>query len=256
MKQAHVIKKRKLAPQVEALLPAVEEPDLRPDAYERLRRAILDGTLGAGREYPQGALSTMLDVGRTPLREAIRRLQAEGWLAADKNRRVRIAPLDPGDLQQLYAARITLETLCVRLSVPRLSDDDISRLKTALDGIVDANVRADIVNVWEPHRAFHLRLVEHAGARLFRQVQELWDHADRYRRLFFKTPSQQRALQTLGNEEHTRIFEAAARRDGTACAHLLANHLGRTGLTILAGLDSRVDPADVRAALQMLVSHS
>jgi DNA-binding GntR family transcriptional regulator len=235
---------------------ALDEPDVRPDAYERLRAAILLGTLEAGRVYPQAALSSLLDVGRTPLREAIRRLQAEGWLDANKNRRVRIAPLDPGDLQQLYAARISLETLCVRLSVPRLTDEDVVFLERALDGIVAANERADIVSVWEPHRDFHLRLIEHAGARLFRQVQELWDHAERYRRLFFKSPSEQRALQALGNAEHTEIFEAAARRDGLACSEILARHLGRTGLTILAGLDSRVDPSDVRAALHMVAGRA
>src|ERR1700722_10486 len=88
------------------------------DVYERVRTAILDGDLAPGAVMSQVALAEELGISRTPLREALRMLQSERLVEAEPNRRVRVAPMSPADLEELYVVRITLEAEALRLSVP------------------------------------------------------------------------------------------------------------------------------------------
>lgn len=76
--------------------------------YERVREAILDGVLAPGTVMSQVALAEDLGISRTPLREALRMLQSEGLIEAEPNRRVKVAPMTPADLEELWMIRVTL----------------------------------------------------------------------------------------------------------------------------------------------------
>ena len=89
------------------------------NVHERLRRDILSGEIPAG-ETSQLALARELEVGRTPLREALRMLQHEGLVISEPNRRVRVAELSAADVEQLYSMRIALEAMAVQVTVPEL----------------------------------------------------------------------------------------------------------------------------------------
>src|ERR1700745_1309753 len=89
-----------------------------------LRAAILRGELPAGQTTSQVSLARDLDVGRTPLREALRMLQREGLVVSEPNRRVRIAALSATDAEELYVMRIALEAVAVRITVPTLTSTD------------------------------------------------------------------------------------------------------------------------------------
>src|ERR671923_2666709 len=77
--------------------------------HEQLRDAILRGEIPAGEATSQVTLARQLDVGRTPLREALRMLQREGLVISEPNRRVRVAELSSDDAEELYVMRIALE---------------------------------------------------------------------------------------------------------------------------------------------------
>src|SRR3954453_20031039 len=94
------------------------------DVYVRLRDMLLNGDLRPGTPISQVRLARELGVSATPLREAMRLLQAEGLLVAEHNRRSRVAPMDPKDIDAVYASRILIEALAIRLAVPRMSEDD------------------------------------------------------------------------------------------------------------------------------------
>src|SRR4051812_49482729 len=89
--------------------------------YRRVREAILEGEIAPGATMSQVALADDLGISRTPLREALRMLQTEGLVDAERNRRVRVAPLSPADLEELYVMRVALEAEAIRLAVPRLT---------------------------------------------------------------------------------------------------------------------------------------
>src|SRR5205809_3577442 len=101
-------------------------------AYLQLRRAIIRCEIPNGVHLSQRELSELLGVGRTPLREALRMLQHEGLVEAEPNHRIRVADLSIPDLEQLYATRITLEALAIRLTVPVLQRDDLQMLEFCL----------------------------------------------------------------------------------------------------------------------------
>ncbi len=220
-------------------------------AHRRLRAAILDGELAPGDAVSQVRLAEQLGISRTPLREAVRLLEREGLVESEPNRRVRVAPVSVDDLDALYGERIVLETLAVRLTVPRLDADELTALQARLARMETAGLARDVAGAAAPHRAFHHGLIAHAGARIVRLCDELWDHAERYRTLYVRAADDVLAAMLLAHAEHVAIFSAA--RDGAEeeAAALLARHYARTALTLVAQIAPAHDPAAIRAALRL-----
>jgi DNA-binding GntR family transcriptional regulator len=218
-------------------------------AYDELRNKILVGELAPGATFSQVQLANELGVSRTPLREAVRLLQTEGLLRSEPKRRVRVAPLTTEDFEDLYAMRIVLDSLAVRLTIPHLTDDELRSIRMAYLEATAAASRGDVVAYREPHRRFHFGLFAHAGARLEHQADDLWDHAERYRLLQVEQAGDLANLVRLGEREHAAILEAAELRDGPLGARRMAEHLSRTALMTLVQIDHRYEPVRVRAAL-------
>jgi DNA-binding GntR family transcriptional regulator len=220
--------------------------------HDDLREAILQGHLQAGAVLSQVQLAERFGVSRGPVREALRLLEREGLVDAELNRRVRVAEFSVGDLEEIYAMRIANEALAVRATVPRLSASDVEAIRTSLDEM-DAFTGVD-VHAWEaPHRRFHLGLVMHAGPRMVRLLEQLSDHAERYRRAYIS--GDPRAW-SVGAAEHREIFEAAARGDADASSAALVGHLARTALTVLANAAPEHDPVLVRGAMRSAIAQS
>lgn len=218
--------------------------------YERLRSAIINGELAQAAVLSQVELARRFGVSRTPLREALRMLQAEGFVHAELNRKVHVASFSVEDLEQLYAARIVLESLGISLSVPHMTDEDFAALHRCLDQMeADAN-RRDF-EAWElPHVEFHQRLVSYSSDRTIAMIRQLADGARRYRRVFLSEgPGAWRATVV----EHAAILAACETRDVRLAASELARHFARTALTVIAMVDPGHDPAPVRAALALVV---
>jgi GntR family transcriptional regulator, rspAB operon transcriptional repressor len=184
-------------------------------------------------------------VSRTPLREALRMLQREGLIDSEPNRRVRVAALSVSDLEQLYAARIVIDSLRVRLVVPRLTADDLAELRQRRDAMA---AERDL-DAWDVHhRIFHDLLKRPVGERLDRIAQDLFDHTERYRRVYLAEPRAWLAAE----REHTAIFEACERGEAVAASRQVARHLGTTALTIIAMAAPERDPVPVREALRIV----
>jgi DNA-binding GntR family transcriptional regulator len=219
-------------------------------AYLQLRRAIVRCEIPNGVHLSQRELSEMLGVGRTPLREALRMLQREGLVEAEPNHRVRVADFSIPDLEQLYAMRISLEALAIRLTVPLLQAEELRRLEGFLAQMAGLPTPEEYER-WEvPHRAFHLGLVAHAGTRIVTMVAQLSDHAERYRR-FYSTEAP-RAFER-GMREHQAIVDACLARDPGLAAERLARHYSSIALGTLAVLAPEYDPVLVRTALHSVM---
>jgi DNA-binding GntR family transcriptional regulator len=217
-------------------------------AYSEVRAAILAGTLEPGQWVSRVQLAARLNLSRTPLREALRLLENEGLVETVLNRRVRITPLSVADLEALYALRIAAEPLAVRVSVPLLDDAELDAVAAAMNELHAAEEPAAIA---APHRRFHFGLFARAAPRVRRHVEDLWDHAERYRLLYQR--ASQSALRELSAREHQAILAAARQRNGELCGRLVAEHLARTALTVIAQVDGTRDPRLVREALRYVV---
>jgi DNA-binding GntR family transcriptional regulator len=214
------------------------------DVYERVRAAILDGELAPGAVMSQVALAEELGISRTPLREALRMLQGEGLVESEPNRRVRVAPMTPADLEQLYVMRITLEAEALRLSVPLMTPEDLARLEGFMAEMAHYAEAKDYRRWVVPHRQFHRALTAPSGRRVNDLLGQLFDHAERYRRLHIgHGPT---AWATAG---HREILDACKAGDRDLSAGRLASHLARTGLEVTELLDPTYDPVALKTAL-------
>jgi DNA-binding GntR family transcriptional regulator len=220
------------------------------DVYTRLREMLLNGEIPPGTVLSQVQLARELGVSTTPLREAMRLLQAEGLLIAEHNRQSRVAPLDVQDIEAVYASRILIEALAIRLTVPRLSPTDLDALRNDLGAMTDAAAARDL-SAWEPvHRVFHRRLVSGCDAALDRIIDPVVDRSERHRRsgLFGSTAR----TWEIGNSEHESIVAACEARDAGQASVLLARHLARSALTVIAKVAPEADPVTIRTALQVV----
>jgi DNA-binding GntR family transcriptional regulator len=190
--------------------------------HDGLRNMILRGEIAPGTTSSQVQLAEMLGVGRTPLREALRLLQSEGLIVTEPNRRVRIADFSLADVEDLYFMRIALECSAVIVTVPELTSVDVAELEGLMAQMEHFTEVADALG-WEgPHRSFHMKLTSGAGTRTRQTLEQLWDHAERYRH--FYTVGAEPPPWLLRAGEHRRILDAAKRGDAEAAAEALGEH--------------------------------
>ena len=217
--------------------------------HVRLRDMILRGELPTEVPLSQVQLAQQLGVSRTPLREALRLLQHEGLVVGEPRQRVHITGFSLEDLEQLYATRIALEALGIRLTIPRLTPSDFQALEQDLIQIEHSSMIEDYERWSVPHRAFHRGLIAYAGNRVIGLVEQLSDHAERYRRVYtLDTPG----AWAVGKNEHRSIFEACVAGDVAAAADRLTRHYARVALSVIALIAPEHDPTVVRAALGMV----
>ena len=219
-------------------------------AYGELRRRILSGEIGPGVELSQARLATELGISRTPLREATRQLQNEGLLIGERNRRLRVAEVSLADLDEIYAIRITTEAFALRVAVPRMTDECLSSLGSALASLEAAALDSDTERVEVAHRQFHSGLVAPAGERIALLSRTLWDHTVRYRAAFLSTATNPIGTMFEANADHHVILDAAARGNADLAGALLAAHYGRTARSVIRAVDPGHSPDLVVEALR------
>lgn len=232
--------------------PAIRDGHNVAIVHERLRRDILSGEIPAG-ETSQLALARELEVGRTPLREALRMLQHEGLVISEPNRRVRVADLSAEDVEQLYSMRIALEAMAVRVTVPEFGSAEVAELEGLLAQMDHYMRRQDSAGLRNPHRAFHACLVAGAGERTATTISLLFDHAERYR-VAFAGSDQHRWDERQA--EHRAIAAAAASGDPELTVHRLIAHYLQTSARVFNGLDADYDPRRLRVTCAALAPGS
>jgi len=214
--------------------------------HDRLRDAILLGKIPAGATTSQVALARELEVGRTPLREALRMLQREGLVISEPNRRVRVAGLSAADAEELYVMRVTLEAAALRVTVPDLESTGVAELEGLMAQMDHFERAGDPHGFHTPHRAFHARLVDGAGERVSRTIAELFDHAERYRLAYGGTTPD---LWEQRRGEHRAILDAVAAEQVELAVARLVAHYGRTAALVFAGLGDGHNPNRLHAAI-------
>ncbi len=222
--------------------------------YNRLRTMLLDGMFPPGSTLSQVKLAESLGVSRIPLREALRMLQKEGLIEAEYNQRARVPAFEPSIVDSLYASRILLEALSIRLTVPRLDQSDVQDLKQTLAELDKVAAHIDL-DVWEvPHRHFHALLVVHAEDSMRQSIMSYANQCEYYRRLYYRlvsTHQPTRSAEAIAAEHHT-IASACIQGRGDLAASLLTRHYARTALTVLGQMTPEFDPIAIRMAMQVV----
>ncbi len=143
--------------------------------YVRLRDLVMFGHLEPGQPVTIQGLTRDLGAGMTPVREAIRRLSAEGALNAQDNRRVTVPVLTRAMVEEVAFARLAIEPKLAELATPHLTPALIERLQAA-DGAVEAAIAAgDVPAYLAGNQGFHFMLYEAAGAPVLLDLaRSLW----------------------------------------------------------------------------------
>lgn len=215
------------------------------EAYDRIKRAILQCDLAPGVRISQVRIAELLGLSRTPVREALRLLEKEGLVTSERGRQIVISQTTMDDLDELYALRIKLDTATALFTVPQLTDEDISQMRACLDLMSDHSGPEEFALFDEAHRAFHMIVIRGAGRRHVDYSAQLNEHAERYRRIYMGHEDSHRQSRS----EHEAILEACAARDADRVASLLAEHFARIALTIIAQIEPRFEPRLVRSAV-------
>lgn len=218
--------------------------------HDHLRERILTGELTAGSELAQARVAVDYGVSRGPVREAFRMLEREGLLAAQVNQRCRVMPISLADVEHVYALRVANEALALTVSVPRMTVAELSTMESLLPALSDP--RSQDFDTWERrHQQFHALLVHHVDVPM-RQVLAQWaDHTSRYRRVYLADDG---GGWSHGAREHSQLLEHCRTGDVTAAGGLLAQHLSRAAVTLLASMDAGYEPVLLRAAVRQVMA--
>ena len=236
-----------------ARVPGIERLDLPearqaiPRLHAYLRECILDGRLPPGTKLSQVGLAEQLGVSRTPLREVLRMLQEEGYVEFEPNQRMRVADVDPVELDADYACRIVLETLALSMTLESIGSRQRREARRLLTAMRRAARIGDFPGWFGAHHDYHRVLTAGAGEPLLRQLQSLEDRSVRYIRIYQQ--SEPAGWQTAGDVEHAAILDALAEGDDHAALSGLAHHLARTALRVLSEYAPEYTPRAVPTAV-------
>jgi len=199
-------------------------------AYARVRAAIVENRYPPGHRLVEQRIAEELGLSRTPVREALRMLEAEGLVVSERNRGAMVRPLSSTEVVDLYGLRIRLESYAVEVATERATEAELGALVAAADAFSDVRRSVDVEAVegvrqlHEANRRFHDGVLE--AARHHRLTAMLPRTVD--------TPLVFQAFRTFGAAEiersdtfHHLIAEAMCRRDANRAAALMTEHIAQ-----------------------------
>jgi DNA-binding GntR family transcriptional regulator len=190
---------------------------------EILREAILSGALKPGERLEQEQLANHFEVSSTPVREALRQLEAEGLIEHIPHKGVRVVELSVEDVREVYMIRGVLETLAVRLAVPNLSHEELRELEELHEQMVDLLSRNLLEQLGDVNRHFHMTLYKASKSRvLCDMINNLWTRLPWFD-VWTVIPG--RAQEAW--EEHDKIMDAARKRDPDLASDMIKEHCER-----------------------------
>jgi DNA-binding GntR family transcriptional regulator len=206
------------------------------EAAAALRASILSGEIRAGARIRIRELEDRLGISRIPIREALRRLEAEGLVKSTPHRSTVATPLSLTELWDVYDVREALEIRAAKRSVARLRPEQLETANEARIEAAAAIHEGDRARFFEANHRFH-RLLREPGSNPTMEhiIQQLLQTADRYTNLALDVAE----VAGVAEAQHRRIYEAYAARDWPAVKKETLAHLHITRNTVLEALHSQ-----------------
>jgi DNA-binding GntR family transcriptional regulator len=200
-----------------------------------VRRAVLSGALPPGRTFSTAELSAQLGVSHIPVREALRRLDAQGLVVLRPGRQAMISPLNRDELRAIFRLRQLIEPDLAARSVSMLRAGDLAHAESLLNDYIHGS--QDIDELWESHHELHLALLRPAASEWdLRTLSQLWHASDRYTRVVFD-PYAVSAPDRESRENAHRALLAAARSGSPAeIRRAVTEHLSDNEAACLEGI--------------------
>ena len=197
--------------------------------YEEIRRRILTGVLQPSSPLNQDALAPELGVSVTPVREAVRRLEAEGLVRFQAHKTLIVASLSREELSEIYDLRLRLDPYAASLATTNATDEEVNEI----DQLARAPTSDDPVEQVTLNHTFHHSIYSRCGNGLLIEILDrLWERTDRYRIMLVS-----RDVDVLtAAREHVEISEAMRARDPRTVRRLIRAHIANARSLIEDGL--------------------
>lgn len=198
-----------------------ESSSLTERTYQILRREILSCVLEPGSEVSEADIAERLSVSKTPVREALGRLRADGFVVTFPRRGYQIVPLTIADMNELFDMRRIVEGGCGELAAERITDEELDALERLADAGLSRDANAGLDAFIAANREFHLAIVRATGSkRLFEQTFKQLDELER----FFYIGARYRDISSEVQADHHRIVESLRTRDPVATRKIMIEH--------------------------------
>lgn len=202
------------------------------EAYEQIRRRILDNVWPPGHRALEQEAALALGMSRTPVREALMRLQNEGLVEVIPRHGMRVLPVSPNDMREIYQILTALECMAAELLALRKPTDKELAPLVAATKAMDKALKAEDLDAWAAaDERFHQQLVELAGNRqLQATVFNYWDRAHRARMFTLRL----RPKPVNSTKEHMQMVERLRAGDAAGAASVTRAHRERANRELVA----------------------
>jgi DNA-binding GntR family transcriptional regulator len=222
-------------------------PSLHGELLTALRDYIVDGNLPDGARVPERQLCERFGVSRTPLREALKVLAAEGMIDLLPNRGARIRPLRPQDIRELFDVWGGLESIAGRLACENATEEEIGHVERLHYEMYGFYLRRDLPGYFRLNREIHLTILAAARNPTLSAMYE--GLSTRLRRSRYAADLDQRRDQwTEAMREHEEMLDALQRRDGRDLGDILFRHLRNKKIAALGASERALAEHDDQPA--------
>lgn len=203
---------------------------LRSRVYDRLLQAIISGDLEPGSRLRDQDLAAQLGVSRTPVREALQRLEDEGLVETRRGSLTRIMPLDTQAARDAFPVVASLHALATRMATPRMTVADVGALRAANGALEAALAAGDVMGAIAADDRFHLRVVERSGnSEIAPTLDRLMPKVRRLEVAQFGSLAGRRSV-----EQHAAIIEATTQGNAAVAAERVEQNWLSLGELIVA----------------------
>ena len=206
--------------------------------YRALKTEIIKGSLKPGTKLSEGKIAEQMGVSRTPVREALKELAAEGFVKMNPNQAVAVSNASVKDVQEVLQIRGVLEGLAARLATKTINEEEIKELEKYQKRMEQYTNKDDVLAFSEMDAEFHELILNICGNNRLIQIRKnLSDQAHRYRIRSLSVPG--RLKYSL--KEHQEIVEALKRKNAEQADRLSQKHIENVLANILAHKEKEED---------------
>jgi len=213
--------------------PMLESRPIREIAYEVLKRAIISGEIPAGERIVETDYADRLHISRTPLREALRKLERDGLVEYVLRRGVIVKAFTLKDVDEIYTIRNALEMLTLPAIVENATQEDIDSLRVKLKEMDELMAKDDVAGLSPLARAFHSQFTHLCGqTRILRVIEG----QDEFITRFSAMSIAQENRRSSAHQEHHEMVNLLEKRDLEALQILVKKHIERSKANCLAAI--------------------
>ncbi len=212
---------------------------LHGEVVDAIRRMIVDGHLEPGQKIPEKELCEKFDISRTPLREALKALAAEGMLELLPQRGARVAVLEDKEVAELFPIIAAMEALAGELACDRITDPQVEEIRRMHERMSAAFGQSDRLGYATLNRAIHMAIFDAAGNAALIAL---------YRNMELKIRNIRHTMRQLPDDwkqaldDHNEMLDALAARDRIRLSAIMKQHVLNTAEAVRHSMDDLNEP--------------